>query len=194
MRSRANGEQSASPAHSSRPAARLAMTSSTVLRTLRSLLAFTSVPLAPALVLSAAGLLGACRSPEGTTESPGQPVPPPSAPVAVAAAAQPREEAAPEPIGRDRKFPGSVLVFDKGSDGNPVERWLPASAAEEAGYTIVDLTNDWTPFLFERHVDAEGQALPNRYRRVFIGLANDQLDGDGQPLEAGTKNYLELYG
>jgi hypothetical protein len=164
-----------------------------VLRTLRSLLAFSSASLAPALVLSAAGLFGGCKSSEGTAESPGQPVPPASAPVSVAAAAQP-EVAAPEPIGRDRKFPGAVLVFEKGADGNPVERWLTASAAEAAGYTIVDLTNDWTPFLFERHVDAQGQALPNRYRRVFIGLANDQLDGDGQPLEAGSKNYLELYG
>jgi hypothetical protein len=87
-----------------------------------------------------------------------------------------------------------VLVMELGSDGEKVERWLPADAAEAAGYTIVDLTNDWTPFLFEQHSDAEGRPLPNRYRRVFIGLANDQLDGDGQPLEPGTKNYLELYG
>ncbi|HXU07077.1 MAG TPA: hypothetical protein VN903_39260, partial [Polyangia bacterium] len=35
---------------------------------------------------------------------------------------------------------------------------------------------------------------PNRYRRIFLGLANDQLDEDGEPLEPGAKNYLELYG
>lgn len=91
-------------------------------------------------------------------------------------------------------FPGSVLVFEVGPDGEKVERWMSAADAEAAGYTVVDLTNDWTPFLFEQHVDAEGRALPNRYRRVFIGLANDRLDGDGQPLEPGAKNYLELYG
>ena len=36
--------------------------------------------------------------------------------------------------------------------------------------------------------------LPNRYRRVLIGLSNDQLDNDGEPLAPGEKNYLELYG
>ena len=81
-----------------------------------------------------------------------------------------------------------------GPDGEKRERWLSADAATAAGYTIVDLRNDWTPFLFEEHVDAAGRALPNRYRRVFIGLANDELDGDGQRLEPGAKNYLELYG
>ena len=138
------------------------------------------------------GFSGGCKSREGTAESPGQPVSLPSVPVS--AAATPRAETAPEPIGRDQKFPGSVLLLEAGPDGERRERWLPREAAEASGFTIVDLANDWTPFLFEQHVDAEGRPLPNRYRRVFIGLANDRLDGDGQPLEPGTKNYLELYG
>jgi hypothetical protein len=86
-------------------------------------------------------------------------------------------------------------VLETGPDGSPPgERWLSAEAAAAEGFTIVDMTDGWTPFLFEQHLDAEGRQLPNRYRRVFIGLANDELDGDGQPLEPGTKNYLELYG
>jgi hypothetical protein len=36
--------------------------------------------------------------------------------------------------------------------------------------------------------------LPNRYRAVFVGLANDRSDGDGQALPPGERNYLELYG
>jgi hypothetical protein len=36
--------------------------------------------------------------------------------------------------------------------------------------------------------------LPNRYRAVFVGLANDRSDGDGEPLPPGERNYLELYG
>jgi hypothetical protein len=74
------------------------------------------------------------------------------------------------------------------------ERWVDAHAAEAAGYTLVDLSDDWTPFLFAEQTTPEGQPLPNRYRRVFTGLANDQLDSDGEPLEPGEKNYLELYG
>ena len=74
------------------------------------------------------------------------------------------------------------------------ERFVDAGAAQAAGYTLVDLSDGWTPFIFAEQPGPDGQAMPNRYRRVFVGLANDTLDDDGQPLEAGRKNYLELYG
>jgi hypothetical protein len=74
------------------------------------------------------------------------------------------------------------------------ERWVDTQAAEAAGYTIVDLRDAWTPDILVEDKTPEGAPLPNRYRRVFIGLANDQLDSDGEPLEPGQKNYLELYG
>lgn len=74
------------------------------------------------------------------------------------------------------------------------ERWVDAAAAEGAGYTLVDLSDHWTPLIFREEHTPTGEALPNRYRRVFLGLANDQLDSDGVPLEPGKKNYLELYG
>ena len=74
------------------------------------------------------------------------------------------------------------------------ERWIDAEAAEAAGYTLVDLSDEWTPYIFAEQTGPDGQPLPNRYRRIFIGLANDQLDEDGEPLPPGSKNYLELYG
>ncbi|HEY2732700.1 MAG TPA: hypothetical protein VGI70_01885, partial [Polyangiales bacterium] len=52
----------------------------------------------------------------------------------------------------------------------------------------------WTPSIFADETTPEGVPLPNRYRRVLIGLQNDQLDADGEPLAPGEKNYLELYG
>ena len=77
---------------------------------------------------------------------------------------------------------------------NGQEKWIDASTAEAAGYTLIDLSDDFTPFIFAEQMDAEGKVMPNRYRRVFLGLANDQVDEDGQPLAPGEKNYLELYG
>jgi hypothetical protein len=74
------------------------------------------------------------------------------------------------------------------------ERWIEARAAEAAGYTLVDLSDEWTPLIFRNEHAPTGEPLPNRYRRVFLGLANDQLDADGVALEPGRKNYLELYG
>jgi hypothetical protein len=98
-------------------------------------------------------------------------------------------------IAASEPAPGErVLVIVDGPGGSRQERWMSAAAATAAGYTIVDFSNDWTPFLFKEQHDAAGQPLPNRYRRVFIGLANDKLDGDGEPLAPNTKNYLEVYG
>jgi hypothetical protein len=74
------------------------------------------------------------------------------------------------------------------------ESWVDADAAARSGYTIIDFSNDWTPFIFAEQRGADGTVLHNRYRRVFIGLANDTLDEDGEALPAGEKNYLELYG
>jgi hypothetical protein len=77
---------------------------------------------------------------------------------------------------------------------NGAERWVDAKAIESVGYTLVDLRDTWTPRIFAEESGPDGVSLPNRYRRVFLGLANDQLDNDGEPLEPGEKNYLELYG
>jgi hypothetical protein len=74
------------------------------------------------------------------------------------------------------------------------ERWVDAEAVAAAGYTLVDLSDSWTPAIFREEHSDTGEPLHNRYRRVFIGLANDQLDNDGVPLEPGKKNYLELFG
>jgi hypothetical protein len=72
--------------------------------------------------------------------------------------------------------------------------WTEAARDAGDGHTLIDLSDDFTPFLFVEHAGADGRPVPNRYRRTFVGLANDRLDGDGQPLPAGHENYLELYG
>jgi hypothetical protein len=133
--------------------------------------------------------VAACRSSGGsTTPEPGAnptpgatpATPPPAKQVSEKEAMQKRDDLPP-----DRR--ALALV-------NNEERWVDAKTAEQAGYTIVDLSDSWTPLIFHEELSPEGQPLPNRYRRVFIGLANDQLDSDGEPLVEGDKNYLELYG
>jgi hypothetical protein len=96
---------------------------------------------------------------------------------------------APPPNPGEPVVEGRVLVI---ADGQ--ERWLSAGAAVAAGYTLIDFSDDWTPYIFAPQAGPDGQPLSNRYRRIFVGLANDQLDEDGEPLPAGEKNYLELYG
>ncbi|HVX98086.1 MAG TPA: L,D-transpeptidase [Polyangia bacterium] len=77
---------------------------------------------------------------------------------------------------------------------NGEERVVDADLARARGLTLVDLGDDWAPALFDDGVGPNGAPLPNHYRSVFTGLAADRKDGDGQPLDAGAKNYLELYG
>ena len=74
------------------------------------------------------------------------------------------------------------------------ERIVDADQARAAGLTLVDLSDDWAPVLLADGAAADGSPLPNRYRAVFVGLANDRTDGDGQPLGPGERNYLELLG
>ncbi len=82
-----------------------------------------------------------------------------------------------------------MLILEGGK-----ETWLSEADARAQGYTVLDLGDDWTPLIFHEHPASTGEPLPNRYRRVFVGLANDRLDEDGEPLGPGERNYLELYG
>lgn len=129
----------------------------------------------------------ACGGPPPKAETPADKALPPSAEATPDASApdvkdalQPRPDLPPEQR--------ALLIVDG------EERWVDARAIEAAGYTIVDLSDSWTPRIFREEHAPTGEPLPNRYRRVFLGLANDQLDGDGVQLEPGKKNYLELYG
>ncbi len=74
------------------------------------------------------------------------------------------------------------------------ERVVDADVARGRGLTIVDLSDDFAPYIFQDGKASDGAPLPNRYRAVFVGLANDRSDGDGEPLPPGARNYLELYG
>jgi hypothetical protein len=130
-------------------------------------------------------------------------LPPPQTTASATAAApvptsKPQTAATPDPAAASKAPPPAASVPPDDDralvirDGQ--ESWTSASGAARSGYTVVDLGDDWTPYIFAEHRGPDGAPLPNRYRRVFLGLANDTLDEDGEPLPAGEKNYLELYG
>ena len=144
-----------------------------------------------AAVLSVAACRGALTGPSGAStvgDSAGRGGPPSSGSVSAAVSPGAAGPAA-TPLPHAAPAPNRVLTVVGGQ-----ERWLEAEAAAAAGDTIVDFSDDWTPYIFAPQTGPDGQPLENRYRRIFIGLANDQLDEDGAPLSPGSKNYLELYG
>ncbi|HRI08788.1 MAG TPA: hypothetical protein PKW35_13285 [Nannocystaceae bacterium] len=148
----------------------------------------------PALLGVAVGLCWSCSSAVPTSDPTQEP-----------AASRPStpSEAAPEPgpppPARRRiakvslaEHPAKVAwVFD-GDPRKPTK--MEITAAEEAGYTVIDLSNGWVPYIFtDKTVGAEDLAA-NDYRARYVGLANDKIDADGEPLRPHEHNHLELYG
>ncbi|MDB4965587.1 MAG: hypothetical protein JWN44_1276 [Myxococcales bacterium] len=98
-------------------------------------------------------------------------------------------DAPPPPARPELAAPERALLVAGGA-----ERWISAADAVAGGYTLVDLGDDWTPYIFQEVTDGNGNLMANRYRQVYLGLANDSGDRDGQPLAENDHNYLELFG
>jgi hypothetical protein len=82
---------------------------------------------------------------------------------------------------------GQVLAYDAG-----VAKPMPIDDARAAGLLVVDLTDDWAPYILQ---DGDGaEAKPNAYRKTFVELPNDRVDADGLALRSGDHNYLEVFG
>lgn len=97
----------------------------------------------------------------------------------------------PDPLRhRDDLPPERRIVI--GVDGE--QRVVDIDVALAAGYTPVDFSDDWTPYIFEERADEEGEPLENRYRQIYMGLANDETDGDGRALPENELNFLEVFG
>lgn len=93
---------------------------------------------------------------------------------------------APSLIKEDENIPPEQLVY-VAQKGN-----LKAQRIDDAakfGYSIIDLSDDFAPFIF-----TDGPDTPNKYRKTYLNLANDRTDEEGNQLKAGEHNYAELYG
>ncbi len=81
-------------------------------------------------------------------------------------------------------------VFADGKQG-PV---LDVGVAEARGYTVLDLSDTWVPYIFSGKTEGREDGSPNIYAERYVGLANDLTDSDGDRLPGHRHNYLELYG
>ncbi len=99
---------------------------------------------------------------------------PPSASEATASPAPLPPAPAPAPI------PLSPVWLYQGG----ARRVVDAADAAAQGYTIVDLSDGWVPFVL-READ---------YRETFLGLAQNRIDAELDDLMEGKDNTLELFG
>ena len=75
-------------------------------------------------------------------------------------------------------------------EAEPIE----VGRAEASGYTVIDLGDHWTPYIFSHQTAGAENLSPNQYAARYIDLANDRTDSDGEALDPHEHNYLELYG
>jgi hypothetical protein len=85
---------------------------------------------------------------------------------------------------------GQAWLFEAGK--TPVS--VPLAVAEARGYTLIDLGDEWVPYIFADRTPGQEDASTNEYAARFRDLANDRADADGDVLAPHQHNYLELYG
>ena len=85
---------------------------------------------------------------------------------------------------------------------DPIPRWaegaqldpIEASSAPSEGQLVVDLGDDWTPYLFTEAVREDGTLSTNAYRATYLALARGEHPDDHHGRRAAEDKYLELFG
>ena len=75
-----------------------------------------------------------------------------------------------------------------------VRRAMDVDDARSLGLTIVDLSDDWVPYIFWSQTPGQDDYSYNHHMDFYVELANDRIDVDGVALPGWDKNYLEVYG
>ena len=82
-----------------------------------------------------------------------------------------------------------ILVVKDG-----IEQYISEKDALAQGYDIINFRDQWTPYIFKTQNSPEGEQLEHSYREIFVNLANDTGNNEGQPIEDGEFNFLEVFG
>ena len=85
--------------------------------------------------------------------------------------------------------PGMAYRYD-GAPNSAVA--ISVADAEAQGLLVVDLSNEWAPFLFQDGAQPGQTGKPNDYRATFIALENDR--NERPDVQTPAANFLEPYG
>jgi hypothetical protein len=139
------------------------------------------------IVLVACGTADVLSGPSETTPTP-ETQPTAATPTP---AAEPVVVAAPDEVDtRPPPMHQPVPLFDQGHS----ERQVDAATARHDGYMVIDLGEEWTPYLFTERDAETDEVLPNSYRETYLSLARGELPDDHHGDRAREDKYLELYG
>ena len=84
----------------------------------------------------------------------------------------------------------------------PVDFWkdgktegaVDAAKADEEGHLLLDLGEDWTPYILTEATSDEEQSKTSEYRSTYLALARGEFPKDRHGYRAKKDQYLELYG
>lgn len=79
----------------------------------------------------------------------------------------------------------TIPIFENGSEAGSICEDEIASS----DLTLIDLSNDWAPWVFNSHEGHE----PARYRATYVRLADELADEEGEQITP-DQQHLELYG
>lgn len=155
----------------------------------------TRSPLGPLALLAALAGGLACSSPAkvaGEDPDPSGPTEGDPAEEKVEDKVEPTIELGPVTKGSHREHAAGVAwVFD-GDASNPTK--MDIGEAEARGYSVIDLSDDWVPYILSEKTAGADDESENLYRKTYVDLANNRVDHWGDALDEHDRNYLELYG
>ncbi|MCG8556573.1 MAG: hypothetical protein MJD61_14975 [Proteobacteria bacterium] len=115
---------------------------------------------------------------------------------------RPAAPAAPPETTSDPRAQGREVDQRPPPMAQPVPLWeagkqqktIDAATASANGYMVLDLGDEWTPYLFTDGADSEGGPAPSSYRKTYLALAREEWPDDHHGKRAQKDKYLELYG
>ncbi len=83
-----------------------------------------------------------------------------------------------------------VPLWEKGK----IAREIDAATARDEGYVVLDLGDDWTPYIFTERGNQSEEVVENDYRTTYLALAQGKYPKNHHGERARRDKYLELYG
>ncbi len=85
---------------------------------------------------------------------------------------------------------------------DPVAYWregessaqVDAAKADQEGHLLLDLGEEWTPYILSEASSLDEEPKPNQYRETYLALARGEFPDDRHGYRAEKDQYLELYG
>ena len=96
----------------------------------------------------------------------------------------------PKAEGKAERMEVPVAFWAGGESTSQVD----AVKADEEGHLLLDLGEDWTPYILSEASSPDEEPKPNQYRPTYLALARGEFPKDRHGYRAKKDQYLELYG